>query len=82
MADTEEHMLTTTDNPYNPFTHFREWYVFDELKGYHSTSLLGRIVRSSDELSVADQHLAIEQGIDEIVRENLSGKHVKATRPK
>ena len=43
--------LTTIDNPYDPFDQFTEWMLYDEEKGYHSTSYLGRIARTSDELS-------------------------------
>ena len=74
-----ESMLTTVDNPYNPFTQYDEWYAFDTRAGYHSTQLLARIVRTSDELSDADQSVAIELAIDEIVRENVSGMHKKVT---
>lgn len=70
-------MLTTTDNPYNPFTQFDEWYAFDEQKGYHTMEYLARLVFSSDELSEADQDLAIEQAIDEIVELNLLGIYKK-----
>lgn len=70
-------MLSTIDNPYNPFTHFDEWFQFDESSGYHSTGLLARIVISSDELSEADQQLDYERAIDEIIKENVSGVHVK-----
>lgn len=66
----DEHMLTTTDNPYNPVTEFDQWRVWDESKGYNTLAYLGRVVRSSDELSEADQSLAIEQAIDEIVANN------------
>ena len=72
-----EHMLTTVDNPFNPFTHFDEWYAFDTANGYNTTSFLARIVVSSDELSEADQSLAIEQAIDEIVQENVLGLYRK-----
>jgi hypothetical protein len=68
-----ESMLTTVDNPYDPFTQFDEWYAFDEAAGYHSAGLLARIINSSDELSEADQSVAIEQAIDEVVRENVLG---------
>lgn len=71
-------MLTTIDNPWDPFTHFSEWFAYDEAAGYHSTSLLARIALSSDELSETDQQLAYEQAIDEIVQENALGLHRKA----
>lgn len=74
----ERFMLTTVDNPYNPFTHYDEWNVFDETEQYYSNALLARIVVSSEELSEADQLLAIELAIDEIIKENVSGMHKKA----
>jgi hypothetical protein len=70
-------MLTTVDNPFDPFTQFDEWYAFDEEHGYHTTGFLARVVRSSDELSEADQDQAIEDGIDEIVKENVLGLYRK-----
>jgi len=72
-----EHMLTTVDNPYDPFTQFDEWYAFDVAAGYNTSAFLARIVKTSTELSEADQSLAIEEAIDEIVRENVSGVHRK-----
>ena len=74
-----EHMLTTVDNPYDPFTQYDEWYNFDTRAGYNSAQFLARVVRTSDELSEADQSLAIEQGIDEIVRENVLGIYRKVS---
>ena len=73
-------MLTTTDNPHNPFTEWREWYAFDQLMGYRTSEYLARIVITSHELSESDQRLAIERAIDEIVAENISGVHIKVTR--
>ena len=67
----DEHMLTTVDNPYNPTTQFDEWFVWDQSAGYNTLAYLGRVVKTSDELSDADQSLAIEQAIDEIVSENV-----------
>ena len=74
-----EHMLTTVDNPFDPFTQYREWYAFDVSHGYHSASLLARVIVTSDELSEADQSLAIELAINEIVEENVLGLHRKVT---
>lgn len=76
-----EHMLTTVDNPFNPFTQFSAWYAFDEAAGYHSSSFLARVTRTSDSLSDADQAQAIEDAIDEIVKENVLGIYTKVEIP-
>ena len=73
-------MLTTLDNPFDPFTQFDEWYDFDESKGYHSCSYLARIAKTSDELSEADEEKAIELAIDEIVKLNVLGIYKKVTK--
>lgn len=74
----EEYMLTTSDNPFNPYTHWDEWYAFDVGAGYHTTSYLARVARSSTELSASDQALAIKDAIDEILEYNLTGNYIKA----
>jgi hypothetical protein len=75
------HMLTTVDNPYDPFIQFDEWYEFDEAAGYNTTQYLARITISSPELSEADQSVAIENAIDEIVEQNLLGIYKKVEAP-
>jgi hypothetical protein len=83
-ADTEvqvtEYMLTTVDNPFDPFTQFDEWLTYDTKMGYHSASFLDRIARVSNELSIPDQEKAIQDAIDEIVSENVSGMWKKVAR--
>lgn len=74
-------MLTTTDNPFNPFTEFDQWYNYDESKGYHSLSLLARVANTSDELSELDNDQAIDLAINEIVDENVSGMHTMVAAP-
>lgn len=83
MADTTqptEYMLTTVDNPFNPFTQPDEWYAYDVQMGYNSSSFLARIAKVSDDLSETDQALAIQDAIDEIVSENVSGMWRKVSR--
>lgn len=60
--------LTTFDNPYDPFEQFIPWFLFDEEKGYHSTSYLGRIARTSPELSDEENNEEEERAIDEIIK--------------
>lgn len=73
-------MLTTVDNPYDPFTQWPQWYQWDTDHGYHTCGLLARVAVVSDDLSGADQEDAIDRAMDEIVSENFSGVHVKVTR--
>ena len=73
-------MLTTVDNPYDPFTRFDEWYRFDTASGYNTSAFLARVTLTSEELSEADQDLALEQAIDQIVNENVLGLYRKVKR--
>jgi hypothetical protein len=75
-----EYMLTTVDNPYDPFTQFDEWDAYDRQAGYYTTAFLARVVRTSDELSSSEQSVAIDQAIDEIVSENVNGMYKKVSR--
>lgn len=75
------HMLTTMDNPYNPFTQFDEWFAFDESAGYHTTQYLARLTLSSPDLSDADESIAIENAIDEIAYINANGMYKKVPAP-
>ncbi|QPL14733.1 hypothetical protein SEA_SCHWARTZ33_88 [Gordonia phage Schwartz33] len=77
----EEYMLSTSDNPFNPFTEWQQWFAFDAREGYHTPAYLARVVRTSNELSEADQQIALNDGIDEILQFNLTGNYIKVTRP-
>lgn len=73
----DEYMLSTVDNPYNPFTHFSEWYAWDTISGYNTLSLLARIAQYSDDLFETDADRVIDDAMNEIVEENVSGVHIK-----
>ena len=71
------YLLTTIDNPFDPSTDFDSWYAYDTAAGYHTLSYLARVVKSSDELSIADQEQLVDDAIDEIVSENILGLYKK-----
>lgn len=61
-------MLTTEDNPFNPFTQSDAWRAFDVRNGYNTEGLIARLCMTSDEESEYDQHLAWEEAIDEVLK--------------
>ena len=64
MADVR---LTTTNNPWNPFTHFDEWYAFDSAHDYGCCEYLARVLKISPDLPENDIESLTEEAIDEIV---------------
>ena len=63
----EDQMLTTVDNPYDPFDEWEKWYAFDEQMGYHSCGLLARIALTSNDLSDEENLIEINHAIDTIL---------------
>lgn len=70
-------MLTTIDNPYNPFEDFDSWYQFDTEKGYNTCGYLARIAATSPALSDLENDAEIKRAIDEIVSMNIYGIYRK-----
>lgn len=71
--------LTTFDNPYDPFKQFTSWLMFDMEKGYNSCAYLGRIARTSDQLSEEENDEEVERAIDEIIKYDFRNIYKKVT---
>ena len=80
MSESDETMLTTIDNPYNPFDEFDRWLQFDTSKGYNTCALLARVSISSNELSEFDESNEIENAMDDIIMYYPSQKFKKIRR--
>lgn len=76
----DELMLTTLDNPFNPFIQWEQWFAFDVRHGYETCAYLARIVLSSRELSEIEEALAINLAINEILELNTLGIYIGVTR--
>ena len=59
--------LTTFDNPYDPFTDFTSWYLFDVEMNYNTCSRLARIARLRDDMTDEEEMQEVERAIDEII---------------
>lgn len=67
----KEYMLTTIDNPFNPFEEFDNWFKFDTRKGYNTCSLLARTTSSREDLTSIEEKNDINKAIDEILKNDM-----------
>jgi len=73
-------MLTTFDNPFDPFEQFTSWFLFDAEKGYNSCSYLSRIARTSDQFTDEENDRETERAIDEIIKYDFRNIYKKVRR--
>lgn len=76
----EQYMLTTFDNPFNPFEQFTSWFLFDVEKGYNTCSHLARIAKLSDDLSEEEEMIETERAIDSIIEHDFMNIYKKVSR--
>ena len=73
-------MLSTIDNPFNPFENFDSWFLFDVEKGYNSCAYLARITKMSDEFTEDEEAEEIERAIDEIIKYDILNVYIKVSK--
>ena len=73
-------MLTTIDNPFNPFEDFRSWFNFDNEKGYNCCSRLDRIAVIEDDMTEKERDEEYERAIDMIIETDFLGIFTKITK--
>ena len=74
-------MLTTFDNPFDPFDQFTSWLLFDKEKGHNTCEYLARIANLSDDMSQEEIDIETERAIDSIIKYDITNTFKKVTRP-
>ena len=72
-----KYRLTTVDNPFNPFTDFDKWFLYDSEKGYNTCGLLARIAKIKPDMSDEEEDEEIGRAIDEIIANDFQNMYVK-----
>lgn len=75
----EEYMLTTFDNPFNPFVDFTSWYMFDCEKEHNTCSRLARIANLDSEMTQKEYNAECDRAMNFIIKYDLEGKFFKGT---
>lgn len=69
MSDERDFVLSTNDNPYDPYTQWEDWYKFDMMKGYDCCGLVARMAHVSEYYSDEKNEKETLQAIEDIVNE-------------
>lgn len=72
-----DYMITTIDNPWNPFTHYHEWLDHDMQHGYNTDQWLYILSRTSNDLAMEEQDEQIDVGAQRLLELDPYGLHVK-----
>lgn len=73
-------MLSTVDNPFNPFTNWDEWYKYDTEKGYNTSGLLARLSFTSNGLPESINQEILNLTVDEIIKDDELGLYIKVKK--
>ena len=73
-------MLTTFDNPFDPFEQFTSWFMFDVEKGYNTCGYLARIAKLTDDMSEEEVDRETERAIDEIIQYDFLNIYKKVSK--
>jgi len=75
-----EVMITTVDNPFDPFEDFDNWFQFDTEKGYYTSSRLCRIASFEDDMTEKEQFEELERAIDRLIEIDPLNMYKKVTK--
>lgn len=72
-----EYMITTVDNPYNPFEDFENWFIWDHVSGYNSCEKIARFISDSRNMTSEEELLDNERAIDTVVLNDFTNLYRK-----
>jgi len=67
--------LTSIDNPYDPFTHWEQWYLFDMNAGYNTCGRLASVTFLSESMTNKEQNEALEEGMELLIKTGCISKN-------
>ena len=73
------YMLTTFDNPYNPFVDFASWYMFDCEHDHNTSGRLARLSNVDNEMTEKEVDEERNRAIDLMLKYDFEGNYFKGT---
>lgn len=76
-----EYMLSTIDNPFNPFVNYEDWKVFDRDYKHYCNEVLAQNCFVSDAFSDKQQDAEIDAAIEKVLSNPLyAGIYIRVTK--
>ena len=73
-------MLTTIDNPFDPFVNFDAWLQFDIEHGYDSCGKMMRFAKLESDMTEEEENIEIERAMDEFIGLDFTDTYAKAIK--
>ena len=73
-------MITTIDNPFDPFEQFTSWLLFDKEKGYDSCERVARLANITSQMSQKEIDEEQERAIDRLIELDVLNIFKKVTK--
>ena len=80
MSNEPQFGITTIDNPYDYFTQFRQWYLYDVEKGYNTCERLSKLAKISQDMTQKEEIEAAEKAIDKLIELDFLQIYRKVTK--
>lgn len=74
-----DHMLTTIDNPFDPFEQFTSWLLFDIEKGYNTCERLAKFAKFSDDMTQKEIDDEIERAMNQMISLDFLNLYILVT---
>lgn len=71
------YMLTTKDNPYNPFVNYDLWFAYDTIHEYNTCAYIARIIRDSSDMTEEEYEIEYNRAMNEIISRDPLGIYTR-----
>ena len=66
-------MLTTVDNPYDPYKQYDQWLEYDHEHGYYTQELLARVAPIDEDETDEGTDIILDEAMNQIVQGDSLG---------
>lgn len=73
-------LLSTVDNPFDPYDDFNNWFQFDIEHGYNTCGKLARLTNISTDATQREIDIETERAIDSLIEHDFLGIFKKVVK--